>query len=151
MSLQAKLIQHKQIEAKYGPCFMSKAKVLRTGEDITIFSKTSDRNAQSKTEGQIITVSKNDKGKWIFSNNVEQQSNEGLTHISEPLERIVDELNLPRLSPNQKRELAKYIQQQSNLFKHITDTVSSTMPDLKSNDHRAIAMSIFIDVQKRIN
>ncbi len=55
------------------------------------------------------------------------------------------------LSNTQKKALAKYIKQQADMFKHITETVSSTMPDLKSNDHRAIAMSIFIDCQKQIN
>ncbi len=63
----------------------------------------------------------------------------------------MNELELPMLSNTQKKALAKYIKQQADMFKHITETVSSTMPDLKSNDHRAIAMSIFIDCQKQIN
>ena len=157
--LQAKILEHKQITAKYGPCIMTKLKILQSGEDITIFSKTSDTIALTKTEGQIVSVS-NSAGKWIFVNSVEQRSNEGLTPVREiivpslntPLiEETINTLKLPMLSTAQKKELSLYIKQQSEMFKHINDIVAATMPTLKPTDHRAISMSIFIDAQRKIN
>ena len=151
---QAEVINCVQAKTKYGPRLVLNCKLLSDKSKVALWSNDLDNEAfKSKSFGQKVELIENSKGQYsiLEREEVRNQNGNGLQHISEPLERIVDELNLPRLSPSQKRELANYIQQQANMFKHITDTVSSTMPDLKPNDHRAIAMSIFIDCQRRIN
>ena len=59
-------------------------------------------------------------------------------------------LSLPLLSDKEKIQLKQYITQQVNMLSYITQEVTKKFPDLNPNDHRAIAISLFIDSNKLI-
>lgn len=59
-------------------------------------------------------------------------------------------LTLPILNDTEKVQLKQYVTQQVNMFNYIISEVSKKFPELKSSDHRAIAMSVFIDSNRII-
>lgn len=59
-------------------------------------------------------------------------------------------LTLPILSDTEKAQLKQYVTQQVNMFNYIISEVTKKFPELKSSDHRAIAMSVFIDSNRII-
>lgn len=63
------------IEAKYGPCIITKVKILQNGEDVAIFSKLGDSIAASKTKGQFVLIAKNAKGKYVIVDDTPTMSN----------------------------------------------------------------------------
>jgi len=53
--LQAKIVNDPEVrDDKWGKYILIKTKVLKTGEDIAIFSKLNDEIANSKTRGEIV-------------------------------------------------------------------------------------------------
>ena len=79
-----------------------------------------------------------------ITNGYSQNENNGYSQIQE------EGLNLPILSDKEKVQLKQYVAQQVNMFHYLTQEVTKKFPELKANDHRAIAMSIFIDSNKLI-
>lgn len=59
-------------------------------------------------------------------------------------------LTLPILNDTEKAQLKQYVTQQVNMFNYIISEVSKKFPELKSQDHRSIAMSVFIDSNRII-
>ncbi len=67
MNIRAKVMQEPTvIEARYGPCIITKVRILQNGEDVAIFSKLGDPVAASKTKGQHVLIAKNAKGKYVI-------------------------------------------------------------------------------------
>jgi hypothetical protein len=56
--------------------------------------------------------------------------------------------NESELSPNQKREIANYVQEMAKLYKYCLDQVESTI-GVEGEDKRAIATTLFISAQKK--
>jgi len=52
------------------------------------------------------------------------------------------------LSPNQKREIANYVQEMAKLYKYCLDQVETTI-GVEGEDKRAIATTLFISAQKK--
>jgi hypothetical protein len=52
------------------------------------------------------------------------------------------------LSPNQKREIANYVQEMAKLYKYCLDQVDATI-GVDGEDKRAIATTLFISAQKK--
>ena len=129
--------------------------------------------------GIKIQTIRNEKGKLsILETNPPRQVNgNGLLPIQEPIKQnssayqvysngqaveqstitngyssksLEEGLNLPILSDKEKVQLKQYVTQQVNMFHYLTQEVTKKFPELKSNDHRAIAMSIFIDSNRII-
>lgn len=83
----------------------------------------------------------------VYSNGL--PTNEStITNGHSPIEETG--LSLPILSDKEKVQLKQYINQQVNMFYYLTQEVTKKFPDLKPNDHRAIAISLFIDSNKLI-
>jgi len=96
-----------------------------------------------------VTLIKTPKGAYQLVNNKDINSESTSTV---PTHTTKDSgAKLPILSTQDKKELALYIKQQVELFYYINKEVSAKFTDLKSQDHRAISMSIFIDCQRKLN
>ena len=54
------------------------------------------------------------------------------------------------LSPNQKREIANYVQEMAKLYKYCLDQVDATI-GVDGEDKRAIATTLFISAQKKFS
>ncbi len=52
------------------------------------------------------------------------------------------------LSPNQKREIANYVQEMAKLYKYCLDQVESTI-GVEGEDRRAIATTLYLSAQKK--
>ncbi|MGV2830410.1 hypothetical protein [Myxosarcina sp. GI1(2024)] len=82
----------------------------------------------------------------------------GLHHISESLEQIVDDLltdeDLPVFSDADKRRIMKYIKSQAKLLKYCHDTVCEIFPEILINDPRgarSLAVTLLISANTRIS
>ena len=54
------------------------------------------------------------------------------------------------LSPNQKREIANYVQEMAKLYKYCLDQVDATI-GVDGEDKRAIATTLYLSAQKRFS
>lgn len=90
-------------------------------------------------------IKQNSGAYQVYSNGV---PNSTITNNHSPIEE--EGLQLPILSDKEKVQLKQYITQQVNMFYYLTQEVTKKFPDLKPNDHRAIAISLFIDSNKLI-
>lgn len=82
----------------------------------------------------------------------------GLQHISEPLERAVQDLlddeDLPVFSDADKRRIMKYIKSQAKLLKYCHDNICGVFPEIVINDPRGargLAVTLLISVNQRIS
>ena len=160
MVLQAKIVNDPELrEGQYGPYILIRGKVLQNGENIVIFGKPNDPITSSKTRGEIITVNKDNKGKYKIVEGINnQRSNNGLQHISEPLERVVEDLlddqDLPVFSDADKRRIMKYIKSQAKLLKYCHDVVIESFPEIAITDPRgarSLAVTLLISANQRIS
>ena len=154
--LQAKIVNDPQvINAKYGECILIKCKVLKTGEDITVFGKLDDEVANSKTRGEIITIAKNGNGKYKIVAAIEnKRSNEGLTPINKILEGIDhEELGLPQpLSDDQKKALHNLAIERGKLLVHCIDIMAKELDEkgleVYESTAKSLGVSLFIHLNK---
>jgi hypothetical protein len=82
----------------------------------------------------------------------------GLQHLSEPLERVVEDLltdeDLPVFSDADKRRIMKYIKSQAKLLKYCHDAVCEVFPEIVINDPRgarSLAVTLLISANTRIS
>ena len=154
--LQAKIVNDPQIiNAKYGECILIKTKVLKTGEDVTIFAKLNDEVANTKTRGEIITIAKNGNGKYKIVAPVEnKRSNEGLTPVKEILEDITDDdLGLPLLlTDQQKKNLHNLCVERGRLLCHCIDVMAKEMDskgmEVYESSAKSLGINLFIHISK---
>ena len=87
----------------------------------------------------------------VYSNGVPPQEST-ITNGHSQIENNTQEggLSLPILSDREKIQLKQYVAQQVNMFYYLTQEVTKKFPELKTQDVRAISMSIFIDSNRII-
>ncbi|MGV2832040.1 hypothetical protein [Myxosarcina sp. GI1(2024)] len=117
-------------------------------EDLSSFSNLSPN--------QQIQVIRGTKGKLTVLENQPPRHRNGkseLTHISEPLNNVVDDLldELPILSEKDKKKLSVYIQQNSKLLKYCCDCVAKEFPDIDDKSVRSLGITIFINAQQALH
>lgn len=85
------------------------------------------------------------------------QNGNGLQHLSEPLERVVENLltdeDLPVFSDADKRRIMKYIKSQAKLLKYCHDVVIESFPEIAVTDPRgarSLAVTLLISANTRI-
>ena len=63
--IQAKIVNEPEVrDGKWGEYIFIKLKVLQTGENVVVFGKLNDPITSSKVFGDIVSITKNDKGKY---------------------------------------------------------------------------------------
>ena len=156
--IQAKIVNDPQvINAKYGECILIKCKVLKTGEDITIFGKLNDEAVNTKTRGEIITIAKNGNGKYKIVAPIEnKRSNQGLTPVKEIIEDYIDDdLGLPNLlTDQQKKNLHNLCVERARLLTHCIDVMAKEMDnkgmEVYESSAKSLGISLFIHITKSL-
>lgn len=73
--------------------------------------------------------------------------NQNPAHYAGKIEKP-SESDQSTLNPNQKREIANYVQEMAKLYKYCLDQVESTI-GVEGEDKRAIATTLFISAQRK--
>lgn len=71
-------------------------------------------------------------------------------HVIEKNSEKTSDSDQSFLSPNQKREVANYVQEMAKLYKYCLDQVESTI-GVEGDDKRAIATTLYLSAQKKFS
>ena len=154
--IQAKIVNEPEVrDGKWGEYILIKLKVLQTGENVVVFGKLNDPVASSKVFGDIVSLTKNDKGKYKIVAPVEnKRSNQGLTPVKEILEDITDDdLGLPLLlTDQQKKNLHNLCVERGRLLCHCIDVMAKEMDskgmEVYESSAKSLGISLFIHISK---
>lgn len=163
--IQAKIVNEPEVRnGKWGEYILIKLKVLQTGENVVVFGKLNDPIASSKVFGDIVSLTKNDKGKYKIVAPIEnKRSNEGLTPVKEILapslreegnEDITDDdLGLPLLlTDQQKKNLHNLCVERGKLLCHCIDVMAKELDnkgmEVYESSAKSLGISLFIHISK---
>jgi hypothetical protein len=153
----------REVTTKYGQRLVIDAIDRTTGEKITLWRPaTDDYSRRYVIKNSPLTVGVDSKGKYSL---IEDPA---LTNLGQPLpespvpvrplhntNHVIaqnsekhNESDQSLLSPNQKREIANYVQEMAKLYKYCLDQVDATI-GVDGEDKRAIATTLFISAQKK--
>jgi hypothetical protein len=146
----------RRVNTKYGERTVIDAVRRDTGEKVTVWRGGDDEYSQKHViKNARLTLTLDNKGKY---NLVEDPA---LTNLGQPLpespvpvkpvhscNHVIEKPSESELSPNQKREIANYVQEMAKLYKYCLDQVESTI-GVEGEDKRAIATTLFISAQKK--
>jgi len=153
----------RRVTTKYGERTVIDAIRRDTGEKVTVWRGGDDDYSQKYViKNARLTLTLDNKGKYSL---VEDPA---LVNLGQPLpvepvpvkpvydHKIEKNSEKPSqndqslLSPNQKREIANYVQEMAKLYKYCLDQVDATI-GVDGEDKRAIATTLFISAQKRFS
>jgi len=155
----------RRVNTKYGERTVIDCVRRDTGEKVTVWRAGDDDYSQKHViKNARLTLTLDNKGKY---NLVEDPA---LTNLGQPLpespvpvrplhntNHVIaqnsekhNESDQSTLNPNQKREIASYIQEMAKLYKYCLDQVDATI-GVEGEDKRAIATTLFISAQKKFS
>ncbi|MCA2683630.1 MAG: hypothetical protein IM504_10570 [Microcystis sp. M038S2] len=155
----------RRVNTKYGERTVIDCVRRDTGEKVTVWRGGDDDYSQKHViRNARLTLTLDNKGKYSlveYPNLVSlgQPLPESPVPVK-PVSRHLASNNPPipnynsekpnesELSPNQKREIANYVQEMAKLYKYCLDQVESTI-GVEGEDKRAIATTLFISAQKK--
>ena len=151
----------RRVNTKYGERTVIDAIRRDNGEKVTVWRGGDDEYSQKHViKNARLTLTLDDKGKYSLV----EDSN--LVNLGQPLpdspvpvKPIYDhkiektsekssESEQSLLSPNQKREIANYVQEMAKLYKYCLDQVDATI-GVEGEDKRAIATTLYLSAQKK--
>ncbi len=156
----------RRVNTKYGERTVIDAVRRENGEKVTVWRGGDDDYSQKYViKNARLTLTLDSKGKY----NLVEDPN--LVNLGTPLPETVpvkpvsrylasnnppipnysektSESDQSLLSPNQKREIANYVQEMAKLYKYCLDQVETTI-GVEGEDKRAIATTLFISAQKK--
>jgi hypothetical protein len=146
----------RRVNTKYGERTVIDAVRRDTGEKVTVWRGGDDEYSQKHViKNARLTLTLDNKGKY---NLVEDPA---LTNLGQPLpespvpvkpvhscNHVIEKPSESELSPNQKREIANYVQEMAKLYKYCLDQVESTI-GVEGEDRRAIATTLYLSAQKK--
>jgi hypothetical protein len=156
----------RRVNTKYGERTVIDAVRRDNGEKVTVWRGGDDDYSQKYViKNARLTLTLDSKGKY----NLVEDPN--LVNLGTPLPETVpvkpvsrylasnnppipnysektSESDQSLLSPNQKREIANYVQEMAKLYKYCLDQVETTI-GVEGEDKRAIATTLFISAQKK--
>jgi len=156
----------RRVNTKYGERTVIDAVRRDNGEKVTVWRGGDDDYSQKYViKNALLTLTLDSKGKY----NLVEDPN--LVNLGTPLPETVpvkpvsrylasnnppipnysektSESDQSLLSPNQKREIANYVQEMAKLYKYCLDQVETTI-GVEGEDKRAIATTPFISAQKK--
>jgi hypothetical protein len=146
------LSEPKELPTKYGPRLLLKVKSSE-GKELSIWGKTSDDTLRSKRQHEQVSVYEKPNGGYELIEEYEGPRFNGLKHISKPLEKVVNDLDLPELLTEEQRvRLKAVIKQRAKLLKHCIDVMQDECGDIDdSRGVRSLGVTLFIHVSKFID
>jgi cephalosporin hydroxylase len=149
----------RRVNTKYGERTVIDAVRRDTGEKVTVWRGGDDDYSQKHViKNARLTLTLDSKGKY----NLVEDPN--LVNLGQPLpdspvpvRPVYDhkiekhnESDQSTLNPNQKREIAQYIQEMAKLYKYCLDQVDATI-GVDGEDKRAIATTLYLSAQKKFS
>ena len=146
----------REVTTKYGQRLVIDAIDRTTGEKITLWRPaTDDYSRRYVIKNSPLTVGVDSKGKYSL---IEDPNLANLGHplpdSPVPVKPVYDhriekssESDQSLLSPNQKREIAQYIQEMAKLYGFCLNQAETL--GVEGEDRRAIATTLFISAQKK--
>jgi hypothetical protein len=149
----------RRVNTKYGERTVIDAVRRDTGEKITLWRPSDDDYSKKFIVRDMpITVAIDAKGKFSLVENPDHlKLGQPLPAEPVPVKPVhtynhkIDnssESDQSSLSPNQKREIANYVQEMAKLYKYCLDQVESTI-GVEGEDRRAIATTLYLSAQKK--
>ena len=149
----------RRVNTKYGERTVIDAVRRDTGEKVTVWRGGDDEYSQKHViKNARLTLTLDNKGKY----NLVEDPN--LVNLGTPLPEIVpvkpvhnydhkiektSENDQSTLSPNQKREIAQYIQEMAKLYGFCLTQADSL--GVEGEDRRAIATTLYLSAQKKFS
>ena len=149
----AKIVNDPEVRnGKWGEYLFIKTKVIKTGEDITVFGKVKDPIASSKVFGDIVHLAINGNGKYKIVAPVKGLTTESLTP-SKIDDIINDDLGLPLLlTAQQKKNLHNLCIERGRLLCHCIDVMAKEMDnkgmEVYESSAKSLGISLFIHISK---
>ena len=155
----------REVTTKYGQRLVIDCRNRDTGETFPIWRGVHDDYSRRYViKNSPLTVGVDSKGKF---NLIEDPA---LTNLGQPLpespvpvrplhntNHVIaqnsekhNESDQSLLSPNQKREIANYVQEMAKLYKYCLDQVDATI-GVDGEDKRAIATTLYLSAQKKFS
>ena len=155
----------RRVNTKYGERTVIDAVRRDNGEKVTVWRGGDDDYSQKHViKNARLTLTLDNKGKYSL---VEDPN---LVNLGKPLptepvpvkpvhnfnHKIEENSEKPSdseqslLSPNQKREIANYVQEMAKLYKYCLDQVDATI-GVDGEDKRAIATTLYLSAQKKFS
>jgi hypothetical protein len=149
----------REVTTKYGQRLVIDCMARDTGEKITLWRPSDDDYSKKFIVRDMpITVAIDAKGKFSLVENPDHlKLGQPLPAEPVPVKPVhtynhkIDnssESDQSSLSPNQKREIANYVQEMAKLYKYCLDQVESTI-GVEGEDRRAIATTLYLSAQKK--
>ena len=154
----------RRVNTKYGERTVIDCVRRDTGEKVTVWRGGDDDYSQKHViRNARLTLTLDNKGKYSLVEDPNLVSlGQPLPESPVPVKPVSRHLasnnppipnynsekpNDSELSPNQKREIANYVQEMAKLYTYCLDQVESTI-GVEGEDKRAIATTLFISAQK---
>jgi hypothetical protein len=152
----------RRVNTKYGERTVIDCVRRDNGEKVTVWRGADDDYSQRHViRNARLTLTLDNKGKYSL---VEDPN---LANLGQPLpdepvpvrpvhnydHKITqnsEKHNESELSPNEKREIANYVQEMAKLYKYCLDQVESTI-GVEGEDKRAIATTLYLSAQKKFS
>ncbi|MCA2710005.1 MAG: hypothetical protein IM473_22015 [Microcystis sp. M015S2] len=149
----------RRVTTKYGERTVIDCVRRDTGEKVTVWRGGDDDYSQKHViKNARLTLTLDNKGKYSL---IEDPN---LANLGQPLpdspipvkpvyscNHVIEkpsESEQSTLNPNQKREIANYVQEMAKLYKYCLDQVESTI-GVEDEDRRAIATTLYLSAQKK--
>ena len=151
----------REVTTKYGQRLVIDCMARDTGEKITLWRPSDDDYSKKFIVRDMpITVAIDAKGKFSLVENPDHlKLGQPLPAEPVPVKPVhtynhkIDnssESDQSSLSPNQKREIANYVQEMAKLYKYCLDQVDATI-GVEGEDKRAIATTLYLSAQKKFS
>jgi hypothetical protein len=155
----------REVSTRFGQRLVIDCMARDTGEKITLWRGVDDDYSRRYViKNSPLTVGVDSKGKY----NLVEDPN--LANLGQPLpdspvpvrplhntNHVIaqnsekhNESDQSLLSPNQKREIANYVQEMAKLYKYCLDQVDATI-GVDGEDKRAIATTLYLSAQKKFS
>jgi hypothetical protein len=147
----------REVTTKYGQRLVIDCMARDTGEKITLWRPSDDDYSKKFIVRDMpITVAIDAKGKFSLVENPDHlKLGQPLPESPVPVKPVYNHViekptdtDQSSLSPNQKREIANYVQEMAKLYKYCLDQVDATI-GVDGEDKRAIATTLYLSAQKK--
>ncbi|MFN7216458.1 hypothetical protein [Microcystis sp.] len=152
----------RRVNTKYGERTVIDAVRRDNGEKVTVWRGGDDEYSKKHViKNARLTLTLDNKGKYSLVEDtnlvnlgtplpVEPVPVKPVHNYDHKIEKTSEKHNESELSPNQKREIANYVQEMAKLYKYCLDQVDATI-GVDGEDKRAIATTLYLSAQKKFS
>ncbi|MFN9655809.1 MAG: hypothetical protein ACK55Q_08820 [Dolichospermum sp.] len=152
----------RRVNTKYGERTVIDAVRRDNGEKVTVWRGGDDEYSKKHViKNARLTLTLDNKGKYSLVEDtnlvnlgtplpVEPVPVKPVHNYDHKIEKTSEKHNESELSPNQKREIANYVQEMAKLYKYCLDQFDATI-GVDGEDKRAIATTLYLSAQKKFS